>query len=66
LTRGWANETLGEFQRADDDFNAALDERDRVRPRPSLRSQVITTIKVFTAGGVIVLALWVIDLIVTD
>jgi len=25
LTRGWANETLGEFQRADDDFNAALE-----------------------------------------
>lgn len=49
-----------------EDFNAALDERDRVRPQPSLRSQVITTIKVFTAGGLIVLALWVIDLIVTD
>ena len=47
-------------------FDAALDERDRMRarPRPSLRSQMITALKLFTAAGMIALALWLIDQIV--
>jgi hypothetical protein len=30
-------------------------------PRPSFRSQIITTLKLFTAAGAVMLALWLLE-----
>lgn len=49
------------------DYEAALAEQDRYNAtaRPSLKSQVVLSMKLFFIGGAAMLALWLIDYAVT-
>jgi hypothetical protein len=54
-----------------DDFDVALHEQDRMlnecvrpHPKPSLRSQIVTGLKLFVTLGTIGLAIWLLDQIV--
>ncbi len=50
-----------------EDFDAALAERNGfgARPRPSRKEQIVTGMKLFVVAGTVMLALWLMDYVLT-